>query len=114
MQSRAIWLSTTLGLAATIAALTLMPSGSVPAGTHGIDKVYHIVAFAALITPTALLRPKWCLHVGCLAIVFGGMIETIQPSFGRSANIWDFLADIGGVVIGISIGRVARRLVLSR
>jgi VanZ family protein len=41
------------------------------------------------------------------------MIEVIQPSFGRSANISDFLADIVGVVMGILIGRVARRLLLS-
>jgi VanZ family protein len=112
-QSRVIWLSITFGLAATIAALTLMPPGSQPEGPHGIDKLYHIVAFAALITPTALLRPQWCLAVGCLAILYGGMIEVIQPSFGRSANISDFLADIVGVVMGILIGRVARRLLLS-
>ena len=114
LQNRTAWLLLSFGLAATIAALTLMPQASMPVGPQGIDKLYHVAAFAALVFPTALLRPQWCLHAGCLTILYGGMIEVIQPSFGRSSSVSDFLADIVGVATGILIGRLARRILVKR
>ena len=114
IQNRTPWLLLSLGLAATIAALTLMPQASMPVGPQGIDKVYHMVAFAALIFPTAMLRPKRCLAAGCLAILYGGMIEVIQPAFGRSADMSDLLADVLGVVIGIFLGLAVRRILGKR
>jgi hypothetical protein len=81
-----VWLLLSVVLAATIAALRLMPQASMPVGPQGVDKVYHMVAFAALIFPTALLRPRWCLRFGCLAILYGGIIEARPCMFraGRS------------------------------
>jgi hypothetical protein len=110
VQSRTPWLLLSLGLAATIATLTLIPQSSIPVGPQGVDKLYHMVAFAALIFPTALLRPKWCLRFGCLAILYGGIIEAIQPIFGRSADMSDFWADGLGVATGIFLGLAARRI----
>ncbi|WP_162791891.1 hypothetical protein [Sulfitobacter sp. DFL-23] len=73
-----------------------------------------MVAFAALIFPTALLRPKWCLRFGCLEILYGGIIEAIQPIFGRSADMSDFWADGLGVAMGIFLGLAARRIFFER
>lgn len=109
-----IWALMTFGLAASIAALTLMPQAPIPAGPQGADKLYHIAAFAALLFPTGMLRPQWWLYAGCSAILYGGMIEVIQPSFGRSASIADLLADVLGVGIGILTGWTARRILLTR
>jgi VanZ family protein len=114
IQNRTVWLLLSIGLAATVAVLTLMPQASMPVGPQGIDKVYHMVAFAALIFPTAMLRPKSCLRFGCLAILYGGMIEAIQPAFGRSADMSDLLADVLGVAIGIFLGLAARRIFFER
>jgi VanZ family protein len=114
IQNRTAWLLLSIGLAVTVAVLTLMPQASMPVGPQGIDKVYHMVAFAALIFPTAMLRPKRCLAAGFLAILYGGMIEVIQPAFGRSADMSDFLADILGVAIGIFLGLASRRLLAER
>lgn len=83
-------------------------------GPQGVDKLYHMIAFAALIFPTALLRPKGCLRFGCLATLYGGIIEAIQPVFGRSADMFDFLADGLGVTIGIFLGLAARRIFFKR
>ena len=113
-QNRIPWLFLSLGLATTIAALTLIPQASMPVGPQGVDKVYHMIAFAALIFPTAMLRPKKCLRFGRLAIVYGGIIETIQPVFGRSADMSDFWADGLGVAIGIFLGLAARRIFFER
>jgi VanZ family protein len=114
LQNRTPLLLLSLGLAATVAALTLMPQASMPVGPQGVDKLYHMVAFAALIFPTAMLRPKSCLRFGCLAIVYGGIIEAIQPVFGRSADMSDFWADGLGVAMGIFLGLAARRILFER
>ena len=112
--NRIPWLLLSLGLAAAIAALTLMPQASMPVGLQGVDKLYHMIAFAALIFPTVLLRRKSCLRFGCLAILYGGIIEAIQPVFGRSADMSDFWADGLGVAMGIFLGLAARRIFFER
>jgi VanZ family protein len=109
-RNRTAWFLLSCALAVTVGVLTLMPEASNPVGPQGIDKVYHMVAFAALIFPTAMLRPKRCLAAGFLAILYGGMIEVIQPTFGRSADMSDLLADVLGVAIGIFLGLAARRI----
>jgi VanZ family protein len=114
VERRTPWLLLSFGLAATIAALTLMPQSSMPPSPQGVDKLYHMAAFAALIFPTALLRPKSCLRLGCLAILYGGLIEAIQPIFGRSADMSDFWADGLGVAMGIFLGLATRRIFFER
>ena len=44
------------------------------------------------------------------ASTFGGAIELIQPSFNRSADINDWIADAVGVILGIGLGLLYRRL----
>jgi VanZ family protein len=43
------------------------------------------------------------------ASAFGGMIELIQPTFNRSADVNDWIADTLGVLIGIALGLAYRR-----
>ena len=40
---------------------------------------------------------------------FGGLIELIQPSFGRSADMQDWIADIAGVALGIMLALLYRK-----
>ncbi len=110
VQTRAVWLLLSFGIAATIAALTLLPQVQMPAGPRNIDKLYHVAAFAALVFPTSLLRPeRWRIAV-FIAIFYGGAIEIIQPTLARSGDISDLLADILGVAVGIILGLTARRM----
>ena len=109
VQKRIVWLTLSFGLAGTIAVLTLMPQVEIPAGPRGIDKLYHLVAFAALVFPTALLRPERWRCAGLIAILYGGIIEIIQPAFARSSDMSDLLADALGVAVGIGLGLAARR-----
>ena len=44
------------------------------------------------------------------ASAFGGIIELIQPSFGRSADMQDWIADVAGVALGIVLALLYRRL----
>ena len=108
--NNAVWLALSCGLACIIAVLTLMPQASIPAGPQGVDKVYHVLAFAALVFPTGVLRPQKWWVAAVLALLFGGMIEVIQPAFGRSTDLSDFLADAIGIAAGLLLGFAARHL----
>ncbi|MFK5997176.1 MAG: VanZ family protein [Rhodobacterales bacterium] len=102
---RTIALGLTAILAMLIAYLTLTPV-SAPDLFSGVDKIYHIIAFAALLIPSAYLyRPVLYYTLPC-AILFGGMIEIIQPYVNRTGDMADFAADIIGTILGVAIGLV--------
>jgi len=81
-----------------------------PPAPEGSDKLVHFVAFAALAFPLARTGRFGLLPVFIGASAFGGAIELMQPSFNRSADINDWIADIVGVLLGISCGLLYRRI----
>lgn len=101
-------------LAAGLAVAMLTPVDvpqSVPSGT---DKLVHLAAFGLLVLPAALSRrvPLGLLFVGLFigAVAFGGAIELIQPQFGRSADINDWVADMAGAALGLLLALGIRRI----
>ena len=77
---------------------------------EGSDKLVHFVAFAALAFPLARTGRFGLLPVFIGASAFGGIIELIQPSFNRSVDINDWVADVVGVALGIGCGLLYRQL----
>ncbi len=77
---------------------------SAPAPIPGSDKTHHVIAFATLVFPIALLRPKKLLWVVLFATVYGGVIELIQPHVGRFKSFGDFQADLVGIAFGTILG----------
>ena len=73
-------------------------------GPEFSDKLIHILGFGALAFPLAQTKRFSILYLFLVASIFGGIIEIIQPSFGRSAEIGDWLADTIGVIMGIAAG----------
>jgi len=107
-----LWLWQKLGLVLgvliglMVASLTLTPLPELPVTINGLDKLYHFVAFAALIFPLILTdsrRWRWAVPMACL---YGGAIELIQPTFGRSAEWLDFGADLSGVLAGAALAEI--------
>ena len=99
----AIGSAMTIVLAVIIAVLTLAP---VPAGgPAGSDKIYHILAFACLAFPLPLVRPRLAIWVVLGVISYGGLIEMIQPFFGRQAEWADLIADGIGAILGATVAR---------
>ena len=92
----------TIGLAAIIGVLTLMPL--TVSGPLGSDKVYHMIAFTCLALPVPFTKPRWTLWVILSVIAYGGTIEVVQPYFGRHAEWADLLADGVGAILGATIG----------
>ena len=74
------------------------------------DKLVHFIAFAALAFPLARTGRIGLLPVFIGATAFGGIIELLQPSFNRSAEVNDWIADAVGVILGIGCGLFYRRL----
>jgi VanZ family protein len=109
MNCKQIWPYVTLAFALLICFGTLTPV-STPIELVGGDKTYHILAFAALILPSAACKPSKLLLMFPASIVFGLGIEIAQGFVGRSGDIYDLIADVVGLIAGVIIGLALSRL----
>ena len=100
----------TIIMTLTLTVAMLWPIEAPPPAPEGSDKLVHFIAFAALALPLAQTGRIGLLPVFVGASAFGGAIELIQPSFNRSADINDWIADVVGVVLGIGCGLLYRRI----
>lgn len=83
------------------------------------DKFMHLGAFAVLsfllawAIPTRVQYPYahtiWAL---LLAIAYGAFDEFTQIPVGRTADIWDWVADSSGAVVGVIIYLISRKLLI--
>ena len=97
-------------VAITLTVAMLWPLDAPPPAPEGSDKLVHFIAFAALAFPLARTGRLGLVAVFIGASAFGGLIELIQPTFNRSADLGDWVADTVGVVIGIGAALFYRRL----
>jgi len=88
----------------TIAWGTLMPLKELP--LPGTDKLQHFVAFGTFVLPVSLLLPARAWLIFIIAVIYGGLIEIIQPYVNRYGELGDFWANAGGALIGVVISRV--------
>ena len=100
----------TLIVTLTLTVAMLWPMDQPPPAPEGSDKLVHFIAFAALAFPLARTGRIGLLPVFIGASAFGGAIELIQPSFNRSADVNDWVADVVGVALGIGFGLLYRGL----
>ena len=100
----------TLIVATTVTVAMLWPYYVPLPGADGSDKLVHLVAFAVLSFPLSRTGRFGLLPVFVGTSIFGGILEIIQPSFNRSADINDWIADIIGTAIGILGGLIYRQL----
>ena len=100
----------TIIMTLTLTVAMLWPLDQPPPAPEGSDKLVHFIAFAALAFPLARTGRFGLMPVFIGASAYGGIIELIQPSFNRNADVNDWVADIGGVVLGVGCGLLYRRL----
>ena len=100
----------TLVVMTVLTVAMLWPINQPPPAPDGTDKLVHLIAFAALAFPLASTGRIGLIPVFVGASAFGGFIEVLQPSFGRSADMQDWIADITGVALGIVLALLYRRL----
>lgn len=107
------WLALTLLVLIAITALSLWPLSTLPKAP-GSDKLHHFIAYAALMFPTALSKPKHWLLLGLLFIGWSGAIELIQPLVNRYGEWADMLANTIGVGCGLVLAELMRPLIKNK
>ncbi len=100
-----------------ILVLSLMPQTPKPDPLH-LDKAEHAAAYAALgllvFVATGKKSAAFVLISVGVCSLYGGLIEIIQPYFGRDRELADWIADICGVLAGTLLGVLARSLLDQR
>jgi VanZ family protein len=96
---------------AAIGVLSLAPIAHLPPELSGWwDKLQHVAAFAALALLGCLAHPDRTPRVAIGLLGFGVLIEVAQQASGwRFGEVGDWLADLLGVLIGVTAYRVLRR-----
>ena len=107
VRARKIDIYTTIIIAFAIGLATLTPVEKLPT-VSGSDKVYHLISFAILTLPIAIIRPRAIWIILSLSIAYGGAIELLQPLVNRNCEMADFLADAFGAILGVLVTRALR------
>ena len=105
LRARKIDIYATIAIAFAIGLATLTPVETLP-NVSGSDKLYHLISFAILTLPIAIIRPKAMWVILSLSIAYGGAIEIIQPLVNRNCEMADLFADTCGAVLGILGGKL--------
>jgi hypothetical protein len=106
---KAYWIVITSVILLSIITLSLWPLKSLPS-VPGSDKTHHFIAYAALMLPVALRRPKYWVWAGLGFILVSGAIELIQPLVNRYGEWLDMLANGTGVLCGVALSQFLRWL----
>jgi membrane associated rhomboid family serine protease len=93
------WVPITLIVLAVITTLSLYPLENLPL-VPGSDKTHHFIAYACLMFPAALRKPKYWPLIGLFFIGWSGAIELIQPYVNRYGEWLDMAANASGVIGG--------------
>ena len=105
--ARKIDIYATIIIAFAIGLATLTPVEKLPQ-VSGSDKVYHLISFAILTLPIAIIRPQAIWIILSLSIAYGGLIELLQPLVNRNCEMADLLADAVGAMLGVLVTRALK------
>lgn len=91
-----------------ITTLSLLPLDKLPSAP-GSDKTHHLIAYAALVFPTALRKPNRWMWLVVFFVFYSGLIELIQPYVNRYGEWLDLLANTAGVACGVALATVIKK-----
>ncbi len=97
---RTYWIFITLLTLTVITVLSLWPLEELPS-VSGSDKTHHLIAYAALMLPTALRKPNYWPLICLFFIGWSGGIELLQPYVNRYGEWQDMAANTIGIVLGL-------------
>ena len=103
------WFLLSLCILLIITTLSLWPLDNLPL-VPGSDKTHHLIAYAALVFPTALRKPNRWMWLVVFFILYSGLIELVQPYVNRYGEWLDMLANTAGVFCGIALAIVIKTL----
>ena len=100
VKSKLYWLLTLIFLVLILIG-TLSPRDIIVTPDLGSDKNYHFLSFALLVMPLTFKNLKNAYWLLPLAVLFGAIIELLQPHLGRHGELNDLYADAFGALIGV-------------
>ena len=105
------WLALLLALMCVTAWFAFTPT-TPTAQPIGVDKVQHLLAFAALGVAAAMTLPAGLRQAARATIglvLYGGFIELVQTQLPTRHGDWaDLLADAVGVAVGLALAALLR------
>lgn len=103
LRYRNAWLGLgVLMISVVIAASLLSVSG--PVSAPGIDKVYHTIAYGALMFWWGMVQPRRRVAWAVGLLLLGGALELAQSFTGyRTLDRWDALANALGVLLAFGL-----------
>ena len=103
--SKYIW-PISIMMLAIVSVASLIPLPNLPE-VPGTDKTHHIIAYALIVLPVCIVKPKhWWVFL-LIVFLWSGVIELIQPYVNRYGEWMDLLANFCGILIGVGLsGRV--------
>ena len=99
----------TLFILTIITLLSLWPLPKLPP-VPGSDKTHHIVAYAALILPTAVKKTKYWWAIALGFVSWSGAIELLQPYVNRYGEWADMVANVTGLIVGYLIAILLEKI----
>ena len=102
------WKQLTAGLWLGITLMSLTPLPELP--LPGTDKTHHLLAYACLMAPVAVHKPRGWQYLAFGFIAWSGVIELIQPFVNRHGEWLDLLANSAGVLTAVLLIEVVRWL----
>ena len=99
------WIVITISTLAAITVLSIWPLEKLPL-VPGTDKAHHIIAYAILMFPTALNKPKTWKLIGLFFIAYSGVIELLQPYVNRHGEWSDMAANTTGIICGLLLAEI--------
>ena len=86
------WAALLITLYMTLRPVTVVVPGS--------DKTQHAITFGTLMLLYGVAYVGRPLIIGAMTLGFlGGLIEIVQPCFGRSQDVRDWIADLVGILV---------------
>ena len=92
-----------------ITILSFIPVSQEPP-MNNIDKIEHLIAYAALTMPISLTYHPRQKNIFWFACIWGMLIEIFQPYVGRQADTIDAVINVVGAYVGILFARYLFRV----
>lgn len=92
-----------------ITILSFIPVSQEPP-MNNIDKIEHLIAYAALTMPISLSYNPRQKHIFWFACIWGMLIEIFQPYVGRQADTMDAVINAVGAYLGILLAQYLFRV----
>ena len=102
------WIFLTLFIMTAITILSLTPLAILPSIPSN-DKTKHFIAYAALMFPAAMRKPKYLWVIVLFFICWSGAIELLQPYVNRYGEWQDLLANITGLLFGWLLAKLIKK-----